>query len=199
MPTWSMKTTHSLLTSFLLIASSSTFSADLSGMRFPETIQIEGQRLVLNGAALRTWGMFRVYAIALYVNEDSKSKIDPINTDGMRRVSLVLLRDTKASELAEALREGIKENHSDEAYNALLPRIQQLISMNLSFGSAPEGSQVNIDYLPNRGTRFSFNDQLKGEPIPGADFYQSILRIWLGPKPPMHSIKEALLGKINAK
>jgi hypothetical protein len=33
-----------------------------------------------------------------------------------------------------------------------------------------------------------------GAPIAGEDFYQALLRIWLGPKPVQDDLKKALLG-----
>jgi hypothetical protein len=35
----------------------------------------------------------------------------------------------------------------------------------------------------------------KGEDIAGEDFYQAVLRIWLGDKPVQGDLKEGLLGK----
>jgi len=40
----------------------------------------------------------------------------------------------------------------------------------------------------------SLNGRQIGAPIPGADFYRALLRVWLGDKPVQDDLKHALLG-----
>ena len=54
---------------------------------------------------------------------------------------------------------------------------------------------VNLDWLPDSGTRLTFNGAQKGNDIAGEDFYRALLRIWLGDKPVQDDLKEHLLGK----
>ena len=54
---------------------------------------------------------------------------------------------------------------------------------------------INIDWLPEGGTRLSINGKQQGKDLAGEDFYQALLKIWLGPKPAQDDLKDALLGK----
>ena len=61
-------------------------------------------------------------------------------------------------------------------------------------GEAKKGDAVNIEYLPDSGTRITVNGQAKGAPIVGEDFYNAVLRVWLGDKPADADLKKELLG-----
>jgi hypothetical protein len=54
---------------------------------------------------------------------------------------------------------------------------------------------VHLDWLPESGTRLTFNGVAKGSDIPGEDFYRALLKIWIGDKPAQDDLKEHLLGK----
>jgi len=54
---------------------------------------------------------------------------------------------------------------------------------------------VDLDYLPESGTRLTVRGQPMGKDIAGEDFYQALLRIWLGARPAQDDLKDALLGK----
>ena len=59
---------------------------------------------------------------------------------------------------------------------------------------AKKGMAITLDWLPGTGTRMTVQGEPVGAPILGEDFYQSLLRIWLGPKPVQTDLKKALLG-----
>ncbi len=65
----------------------------------------------------------------------------------------------------------------------------------LSIGNAPEKSVVHLDWLPDSGTRLSFNGAAKGADIAGEEFYRALMRIWIGSQPAQDDLKEQLLGK----
>ena len=48
--------------------------------------------------------------------------------------------------------------------------------------------------MPDAGTRVVVNGQPRGTTIAGEDFFNAILRIWIGDKPADSSLKPQLLG-----
>jgi hypothetical protein len=54
---------------------------------------------------------------------------------------------------------------------------------------------VHLDFLPETGTRLTLGGKQQGKDIPGEDFFNALLRIWLGDKPIQNNLKDALLGK----
>ena len=168
---------------------------EIAGIKFSQTADIAGRRLMLNGAALRSWVTLRIYAIGLYLTECRASPAEVLALPGAKRVVLAMLRNTTAKELTDALNEGIEDNTSRKELEQLRPRMKRLAQVMSEVGAAPSGSTIYIDYEPGKGTRFSLNGVQKGETIEGEDFYPALLRIWLGERPPETALREALLGR----
>ena len=186
-----------LVALLLALGMSCASAAEIAGIRFPETANVAGYQLVLNGAALRSRAMLRIYAIGLYVSERNAGAADLLSQPGPKRVTLALLRDTTSKELTDALIDGINDNQAPTEAARLRPRMDRLASVMAAVGFAPSGSQITIDFVPGRGTRFALNGEQTGETIEGAEFYAALLNIWLGDHPPQPSIKDALLGRVR--
>jgi hypothetical protein len=116
---------------------------------------------------------------------------------GAKRLAIVTLRDLSGEQFVDALIDGLKNNHDATTFAALGPRIEQFRAIMLTIGNAPEKSVVHLDWLPETGTRLTFNGTQKGADIAGEDFYRALLRIWLGDKPVQDDLKEKLLGKVS--
>jgi hypothetical protein len=56
-----------------------------------------------------------------------------------------------------------------------------------------EGDLISLDYLPGKGTVVTIKGVEKGV-VPGGDFYQALLKVWLGESPISKSLKRQLLG-----
>jgi hypothetical protein len=57
------------------------------------------------------------------------------------------------------------------------------------------GDQFTLDWVPGTGTIISVRGVPQGEPFREPEFYNALLRIWLGPQPADWKLKESLLGK----
>jgi hypothetical protein len=55
-----------------------------------------------------------------------------------------------------------------------------------------QGDVIDLDFLPEEGTQVRFNGELQGL-IEGADFYATLLQVWLGNNPVDSDLKRALL------
>lgn len=168
---------------------------DIAGVRFPAAVEVRGQRLELNGAALRTMSVFRVYAIALYLGERRATAHEVLGSRLPKRVRLAMLREVTAAQLSNALVEGIRDNHPPAEFERLRGRIDRLARAMTSVGVAPPGSHIDMDFVPGRGTVFAFNGGPIGEPIEGDEFFDALLAIWLGPAPADLALRDALLGR----
>lgn len=168
---------------------------EVAGVKFDDKAKVGAGDTVINGAGMRKRAFFKVYAIGLYLPQKAASAADAINAKGAKRIAIVTLRDLTAEQFVDALIEALKNNHDETALKALQPKIDQFRATMLSIGNAPEKSVVNLDWLPDSGTRLTFNGASKGGDIAGEDFYRALLRIWLGDKPAQDDLKEQLLGK----
>ncbi len=182
-----------LLLSLVAVAASAQ-SVSVEGVGFEPTATVGGQPLVLNGAGLRTRVFFKVYAAGLYVPQKSGDAAVLLAQSGPRRVAIGMLRDVDAGTFTDALLEGLKNNHTDEQLAGFKAQIDQLQAAFKSVGEAKKGDRIQLDWVPDVGTRVIVNGQPRGEAIAGAPFFTALLRIWLGDKPADAGLKKAMLG-----
>jgi len=169
-------------------------AAEVGGVKLDDTIKVAGQELKLNGAGLRTWAVFKVYAAGLYLPEKKKTVPEIMALNGPRRIKLVLLRDINNEELGQAFMDGLNAN-SDKAEKAKF--VNQTMKMGEIFASIPKlskGDTITNDWIPGQGMHVLVNDKRVGDVLPDLAFYNAFLRIWLGEKPVDNSLKQALLG-----
>jgi len=171
-------------------------AAEIAGVRFEPMLKggdAPGE-MVLNGVALHRLFGFQVYAIALYLAQREKSAEAAIGSDGPKRIVMHVLRDITAAQLSAALTEGIEDNHPADEVEKLRPRMASVDRIMLEIGKAGRGSRIALDWVPGQGTRVVVDGKVRGEPIPGADFYRALLRIWLGARPIRDHLKQGMLG-----
>lgn len=169
-------------------------AVEVGGVKLDDTIKVAGQDLKLNGAGLRTWAVFKVYAAGLYLPEKKKTVPEIMALNGPRRIKLVLLRDVNNEELGQAFMDGLNAN-SDKAEKAKF--VNQTLKMGEIFASISKlskGDTITNDWIPGQGMHVLVNDKRVGEVLPGIEFYNAFMRIWLGEKPVDNSLKQALLG-----
>jgi hypothetical protein len=105
------------------------------------------------------------------------------------------MRNLPARKLVDALRDDIRDNSSREEQQALKGRVGELAASLLALRQGKKGDVITFDWLPDAGTLVAVNGEVKGNPIPGADFYRALLKVWLGDRPVSAGLKKALLGR----
>jgi hypothetical protein len=190
-----IRRTFALFVVFLLLANAPfAQTVSVEGVKFEPTATVGSAALVLNGAGLRTRAFFKVYAAGLYVPQRSSDAAALLAQDGPRRMSIGMLRDVDATTFANSLIEGLKSNNSEQQLAAISSQVEQLQTTLKGIGEARKGDAIQLDWIPDSGTRIVVNGQPRGEPIAGPAFFTALLRIWLGDKPADSSLKKALLG-----
>ena len=179
----------------LFFALSARADVEVAGVKFEDKARLGAADLQLNGAGMRSRVFFKVYSIGLYLSEKKTAAEAVLALKGAKRLHIVTLRELTAEQFADALVSSIEKNHAEAELAPLKARIDEFRSAILSLNSAPKGSVVTLDWLPESGTRLSFNGQARGKDIAGEDFYGALLKIWLGAKPAQDDLKDALLGK----
>lgn len=158
-----------------------------------DRLRVGAQELQLNGMALRTRVIFKVYVAGLYLPQKTQSAQQAL-APARKRMLLVLLRDVPAETFSASLVEGLKENTTEAEFGGLKPRVDELVGLMQKIGEAKKGMAIALDHEPGIGTRVLVNDAPLGRAIPGDDFYAALLRIWLGDRPVSPDMKKALLG-----
>lgn len=174
----------------------------VAGVRFPPTVRIDGPAansgsLILNGAGLRGVLFIKAYAMGLYLPRRTTAPTDILALPGPKRIHIVALRDLSAEQFADALVKGIHKNHGEAELAALNPRLEHFRATLLAQGKAVKGTVIQLDWLPATTggvTRLTVDGKPVGEPVAGEDFYQALLRIWIGERPAAGDLKRELLG-----
>ena len=167
-------------------------------MRFEKQVRVDGRELQLNGAAVRTRVIFKVYVAGLYLPSRAATAQAAIEGDGPKRIVLVMLRDAGAQQFVESIEAGMRANNSAEQIAAVRPQTEALMSMIRTVGQAKTGMRIVLDYSASLGGTTLFVDGVaQGPPMAGKAFNQALLRIWLGDDPVQADLKEALLGGVQ--
>lgn len=169
-------------------------ATELEGQRFDETVQVAAKDLQLNGVGLRTVFLIKAYAAGLYLPERARNAAVVLGMGGTKRLQIRPLREVEADAFIKALNEGIRKNHSEAQITKLNSRLDQLSETLRALGKAQKGDTINFDFAPESGTQISINGATRGKPIPGEDFYQAVLRIFIGDQPVDRDLKRGLLG-----
>lgn len=167
---------------------------EIEGVRVDEDVRVGGKALQLNGAGLRTVFIVKGYVAALYLPEKVRNAAVVLGAKGPKRLQIRPLREVESSTFIKALNEGMRENHNEAQMERFADRLQQLEQAMSQIGTARKGDVIDFDYTPDQGTVIAINGTPRGKPIPGEDFYQAVLRIFLGEKPVDRNLKRGLLG-----
>lgn len=159
----------------------------------PAQTSVGGQKMLLNGAGLRTFLGFRVYVAALYLPVPMREAGRVLESDTPSRLQLTLLRDTSMEHNLEALRAGLHGNHSAAELEAIKSEIALFFGLIQTVRELPAGTVIQLDYQPGTGVSVRIGGRNLGL-IPGERFNRAILKIWLGHDPTQISLKKSLLG-----
>jgi hypothetical protein len=185
---------RSLLLSAALVTSPAWASADIKGAKFSDTYQLNNQPLQLNGAGVRVKVIVDVYAAGLYLPRKERTANGVIAQTGAKSLQIVLLRDLTGEDFADAMVKGFRKNHTDAEQARYQGKIDEIKALMLAFGEVKKGAVIHINLLPGSGTYVVVNGERKGPVIPGDDFYNALLQIWLGEHPVDADLKESLLS-----
>lgn len=166
-------------------------AVEIAGVKVPDSIELSGQSLALNGAGLRTKAIIKLYVGALYLSEPSGDANAIIaSEDPMAiwlRIRSGLLSQKK---MAVALLDGF-ENSTGGNTAPIQSEIDQLLA--LMKEPIVKKDRYTLAWDPAVGTRVSKNDKELGV-IPGLEFKQALFGIWLSAKPAQGKLKQAMLG-----
>lgn len=179
---------------FLLVSAASA-EVTVSGVKFQDATEVRGTRLLLNGAGVRYKAIFKVYAAGLYLPKKAGTPQEVLSMPGAKRLDITMLREIDSSELGKLFSRGIEDNMDKQAFSKLIPgvmRMSQIFSDHKKLGT---GDTFAIEWVPGAGTVIMVKGAVQGEPFKEPEFFNALLRIWLGPNPADWKLKEALLGK----
>jgi Chalcone isomerase-like len=187
----------SALTATLVLSASfvgfSASAAELAGVTLPDTLQVGGTPLVLNGMGIREATIFKVkvYVAGLYVPVTSQNAEEILASSQTKSLTMHFVHEVGAGKLRDAWKEGIEKNCKSSC-DAAKPAVEKL---NTAMTDMKPGDRMSIVFHPAK-VEVAVKDAAPVS-IDGAEFGRALLAIWLGTEPPNKSLKEGLLGKLK--
>lgn len=174
---------------------SQSTATEVAGVRYAPTAQLAGATLQLNGAGLRSRFMVKVYTAGLYLGGKAATPQAVFDMAGPKRLHVVMQREIDANELGRLFTRGMQDNAPKDGFSKFIPGTLQLAELFAARKRLLARDQFFIDFVPGVGTSVVVNGQPQGEPIREPEFFNALMRIWLGDKPADASLKDALLGR----
>jgi hypothetical protein len=183
--------TFGLQAALLLFASTLTVAAaEIDGVMMPDTQDVAGTHLVLNGAAVRTYSFLRIhiYVAGLYLERRSSDAEEIMGSNQSKLLHFVFERHIDAEDARKSWREDFDRNcrppchlptEATDRFLAAVPSVQKGDTGTLVF----TGQGLNI----------LLNEKLIGQ-VPDPSFVRVILSTFIGAYPVTAALKRGLLG-----
>jgi hypothetical protein len=184
---WSYRALTMLV--FLVAFSTTAMAAELDGIQLPDSVQIAGKTLVLNGIGQRLYSFLRVpiYVAGLYLQHPSTDAKAILDSSQVKLLTIKFQHDVSAEEGRTAWRTGFYDNCvapcrlDPDAVSRFLAAVPAMrVGDVYTFLFTPDGARVDADARPLGIIR-------------RPHFAQAILATFLGPRPASRPLKEALL------
>ena len=175
-------------------------SVEMEGVELAESITAYGQKLVLNGAAVRKRGYFKADVTALYLPERRTTAEAVYKLDGVRRIQLNILREFTSSTITRIFLADFKQSASDDEFKRLIGPIGQIGAAYSNVKRVSKGDVVNLDWLPGTGWMATHNGKVLTAENGGVMAikdelaYQIYLRMYIGQAAP-EDLRNGLLGR----
>jgi len=186
---------NKLIISFTLLIciSVSAHAKEFAGVSVADEVtSANSEKLLLNGMGLREKLWIDIYVGSLYLAKSSNNVAEILSRPNALRVQMdFVYSEVTSKKLIKAWKAGFEKNQSEQKLKALQGKIDQFYGFFEE--SAMKGDQYIIDYVPEQGTNVTKNDVLLGN-IPGEDFKNAWIEIWLGNHPADKKLKKGMLG-----
>jgi len=177
----------------VLFISAATDAAELDGIAMPETMEMSGIHLMLNGLAQRTYSFLRIhiYVAGLYLQHRSSDADAILDSSQTKLLHFVFTRDIDAEAARRSWRDSLVSNcrppcslraENVRRFLDAIPSMRKGETSTFFFG--PEGLEVFM------------NGKLVGR-IPDRAFVRVILATFIGSHPTSDEVKRGLLRETH--
>lgn len=159
-----------------------------------ESVQVDGQRLNLNGSGTHIIKRVKIFNIGLYTTKPRNNTADLLASPGPVRLKLVMVKEVESELMGRRFLADIRSSTTKEERNQL---VYQLMAMGEGFakmGDWKVGDVMTIDWSQGNGTVFRSNNRQIGETLKDDLTMHAILKIWLGDNVADNKLKRLLLG-----
>jgi hypothetical protein len=162
---------------------------EIHNVALPESIQVDGHTLVLNGAGIRRRFFFDVYVIGLYVEHPATDRDAILGANAPRQVRIELVRSVSAEQMRTAVGEAFRRAAGDRLpeFEARLARLETMLR------AGGPGDRTTLTWVPARGLVVTDDGHELGT-IEGKDFADVVFAVWIGTRAIDPGLARALLA-----
>ena len=175
----------------LLLMPGPSAAREIDGVLLPDSLTVDGIKLVLNGAGIRTKFFFHVYAGGLYLQKNSHDAAAIIAGDAPMLVRMHFIYDgVTPEEMQNGWMKGFRRlaPHADKELQAAMHRFTKLFSVTVK-----KDDVYDFGWIPGKGLEVRFNDKVL-DVIDNFELKKVLFRIWFGKDPADKDLKEGMLG-----
>ena len=163
--------------------------------RFEPQLEVQGTKLQLNGAGTRYKAIFKVYDMGLYTTKKVGTAAELLALPGAKRLQFTALRELPGTDLGRLFLKGMSDNSPTEKVQRHALASARLIEVFSGRSKMMPGESFAMEFVPGKGTTFYILGKAQGEPVGDDEFFQMVLKIWVGESPADHQLRDALLGQ----
>jgi len=172
-------------------------TVDIGGVKYETVQDVGGQKLQLNGAGIRYKVIIKVYTAGLYLGSKASTPEAVLAAGGPKRIHIVALRDIDGNDLGKLFTKGMEQNAPREEFMKSINGVLKIAELFAAKKELTKGEHFSVDWIPGTGSVVSVNGKPQGEPIKEPEFFNALLRIWIGKAPADDQLKDALLGVVK--
>ncbi len=179
-----------LLLIALLFISSTTYCATRDGVTLPDSININGEKLLLNGLGTRkaTWFKVKVYVGGLYLKKKSTNAKIVMQQPFPKFINMHFVRDVDKDKLVGGWNDAYEAALNKEQLKKLKPLLEKF---NATMHDIKEGEEIHLTFL-NDGIKVKFANKAE-QFIPGKTIAAAIFSVWFV-NPGDEGLRDGLLG-----
>lgn len=164
----------------------------VKGVDVSETLTVDEQQLILNGAGMRTKFFVNAYVAALYLPEKSTDAQAIVEGDSVMAVRLYINSGMiNAKRMSDSTRDGFVRSTGGN----IAPIEAEMEEMISAFkDEVKEGDVFDLIYVPNDGVRVYRNGERKAL-VKGMPFKQAMFGIWLSDNNIQKDLRQAMLNR----
>jgi len=179
-----------LLLVLLLSMGGMAQAIEVAGVQLPETVEIGGQQLQLNGYGIRKKFFFKIYVGSLYTAQKATTASQVVDGAGGKLLRMnFLYSKVEKEKIVGGFAEGIKKNSPELSDDQAVVQFLGLFDADFV-----EKDQVDLTITADNQVNVSHNGRQLGT-IQSANLAKAILLIYLGQDPADDDMKDGMLGK----
>lgn len=177
------------------LAAGAALAAQPTTTKFEPQMEVQGTRLQLNGAGTRYRAIFKVYDMGLYTTKKVTTAAELLALPGAKRLQFTALRELPGTDLGRLFLKGMNDNSPKDKVQRHALASTRLIEVFSGRSKMLPGESFAMEFVPGKGTTFYILGKAQGEPVGDDEFFQMVLKIWVGESPADHQLRDALLGQ----